>query len=168
MSNFELRSPIEDEVQLIVGFIRELAEYEKLEHECLITEEALRESLFGDRPHAETLLALLGGKPIGFCLFFQNYSTFLGKPGLYLEDLYIQPKYRNRGFGKIILAHLAGLALKRGCGRFEWSVLDWNEPSIAFCQKIGARPMNGWILQRVAGETLSNLATLSSSSSILD
>lgn len=156
--SFELRAPTTDEVHLVVGFIRELAEYEKLLHECHITEEDLRESLFGPRPYAETLIAFLDEKPIGFCLFFHNYSTFLGKPGLYLEDLYVQPEYRNRGFGKVILARLAALALERGCGRFEWSVLDWNEPSIAFYQKIGAEPMNGWTLQRVTGDALTNLA----------
>lgn len=155
---FELRSPTEDEVHLVVGFIHELAEYEKLSHECLISEETLRESLFGSRPYAETLLAFLDDKPIGFCLFFHNYSTFLGKPGLYLEDLYIQPEYRNRGYGKLILARLAAIAIERGCGRFEWAVLDWNEPSIAFYRKIGAVPMNEWTVQRLTGDALQALA----------
>jgi GNAT superfamily N-acetyltransferase len=158
MNNVELRAPTKDEVYLIVGFIRELAEYEKLSHECLITEEALRDSLFADKPHAETLLAFLNDKPIGFCLFFHNYSTFLGKPGLYLEDLYIQPEFRNQGFGKKILARLAVIALERGCGRFEWSVLDWNEPSIAFYRKIGAEPMKDWTVQRLTGQALEALA----------
>ncbi len=156
--SFELRTPTKDEVHLVVGFIHELAEYEKLAHECLISEEALRESLFGSRPYAETLLAFLDGVPFGFCLYFHNFSTFLGKPGLYLEDLYIQPEYRNRGFGKLILAHLAALAIERGCGRFEWAVLDWNEPSIAFYQKIGAEPMNDWTVQRLTGDALHALA----------
>lgn len=155
---FELRSPTEDEVHLVVGFIHELAEYEKLSHECLISEEALRESLFGSRPYAETFLAFLDDEPIGFCLFFHNYSTFLGKPGLYLEDVYIQPEYRNRGYGKLILARLAALAIERGCGRFEWAVLDWNEPSIAFYRKIGAVPMNEWTVQRLTGDALHALA----------
>ena len=155
---FELRSPTEDEVHLVVGFIHELAEYEKLSHECLISEEALRESLFGSRPYAETFLAFLDDEPIGFCLFFHNYSTFLGKPGLYLEDVYIQPEYRNRGYGKLILARLAALAIERGCGRFEWAVLDWNEPSIAFYRKIGAVPMNEWTVQRLTGDALRALA----------
>ena len=155
---FELRSPTEDEVHLVVGFIHELAEYEKLSHECLISEETLRDSLFGSRPYAETLLAFLDDKPIGFCLFFHNYSTFLGKPGLYLEDLYIQPEYRNRGYGKLILARLAAIAIERGCGRFEWAVLDWNEPSIAFYRKIGAVPMNEWTVQRLTGDALQALA----------
>ncbi len=163
---FELRAPGIDEVHLVVGFIRELAEYERLLDDCKITEEVLRESLFGRRPYAETLLAFLDDKPIGFCLYFHNYSTFLGKPGLYLEDLYIQPEYRNRGFGKVILAHLAALAIERGCGRFEWSVLDWNEPSIAFYRKIGAEPMNDWTLQRITGEALTNLALSSPTPSL--
>ena len=158
MDRFELRSPTVDEVHFVVGFIRELAEYERLTHECHITEDALRESLFAERPHAETLLAFLNELPIGFCLFFHNYSTFLGKPGLYLEDLYIQPEFRNRGYGKLILAHLASLALERGCGRFEWAVLNWNEPSIAFYRKIGAEPMNDWTVQRLTGESLVALA----------
>ena len=158
MDNFELRHPLPDEVPLILGFIRELAEYERLSHECVITEEALRDSLFGSRPYAETLLAFLDGKAIGFCLFFHNYSTFLGKPGLYLEDLYLQPDFRNQGFGKRILSHLAALTLERGCGRFEWAVLDWNEPSIAFYRNIGAEPMNDWTVQRLAGEGLKALA----------
>lgn len=158
MSELELRSPKPNEVHYIVTFIRELADYEKLLHECQITEESLRESLFCDRPHAETLLAFLDQKPIGFCLWFHNYSTFLGKPGLYLEDLYIQPEYRNQGIGKRILAKLASIALERGCGRFEWAVLDWNEPSIAFYRKIGAEPMNDWTVQRVTGDALLALA----------
>ena len=164
--SFELRSPTVDQVHLVHQFIRELAEYEKLLHECSVTVEALTESLFGDRPHAETLLAFLDDKPIGFCLFFHNYSTFLGKPGLYLEDLYIQPEYRNRGFGKVMLAHLAALAIERGCGRFEWSVLAWNEPSIAFYRKIGAEPLDGWLLQRVTGEALTSLALSSPAPSL--
>lgn len=158
MKNLELRSPLPNEVHHIVGFIRELAEYEELGHECHITEETLRASLFIDRPHAEALLALVDEVPIGFCLFFQNYSTFLGKPGLYLEDLYVRPEHRNFGYGKLILARLASIAIERGCGRFEWAVLDWNEPSIAFYRKIGAKPVSGWTIQRVTGDELENLA----------
>jgi len=158
MSSFEIRPPTKEEVHFVVQFIRELAEYERLSHECLITEEALQASLFADHPHAEARLAFLNGVPIGFCLFFLNFSTFLGKPGLYLEDLYVQPKYRNSGYGKQILAYLANLALERGCGRFEWSVLDWNEPSIAFYRKIGAEPMNDWTVQRLTGDALTQLA----------
>ena len=153
-----LRHPHEDEVHLVLRFIYELAEYEKLTHECHVTEEMLRESLFSDRPQAESLLAFVDGVPIGFCLFFQNYSTFLGKPGLYLEDLFIQPMHRNKGYGKKILAHLAALTLERNFGRFEWAVLDWNEPSIAFYKKLGAEPMNDWTVQRLTGAALEALA----------
>ncbi len=159
MSNFEIRPPGSDEVRYVVQFIRELAEYERLLDECLITEEALRASLFAEQPYAEARLAILDGVPIGFCLFFHNFSTFLGKPGLYLEDLYIQPQYRNFGYGKQILGYLANLALERGCGRFEWAVLDWNEPSIAFYRKLGAEPMNDWTVQRMTGESLTRLAS---------
>ncbi|MBS1701999.1 MAG: GNAT family N-acetyltransferase [Armatimonadetes bacterium] len=160
--SLELRSPTQAELHLVAGFIRELAEYEKLAHECVITEELLDEALFGPRPYAETLLAFADGVPVGFCLFFHNFSTFLGKPGLYLEDLYIKPEHRNRGYGKVMLSHLAQLALDRGCGRFEWSVLDWNEPSIAFYRKIGAVPMDEWTVQRVTGQALIDLATSTS------
>lgn len=156
----ELRPPTRDELSIVAGFIRELAEYEKLAHECSITEESLDRALFGERPYAETLIAFLDGIPVGFCLFFHNFSTFLGKPGLYLEDLYVKPEYRNQGIGKIILSRLAQLALERGCGRFEWSVLAWNEPSIAFYRKIGAMPLEGWLLQRVTGDALENLAKI--------
>ena len=158
MPKFELRPPTIEETHLVLGFINELAEYEQLSHECLITEQSLRDSLFNERPHAESLLAFVDEKPIGFCLYFFSYSTFLGKPGLYLEDLYIQPEYRNKGFGKQILSHLASIALERGCGRFEWAVLDWNEPSIAFYRKIGAEPMNDWTVQRLTGHALEDLS----------
>lgn len=158
MPKFELRSPTIAQTHLILGFIKELAEYEQLSHECFITEESLRDSLFCEKPHAESLLAFLDEKPIGFCLYFFNYSTFLGKPGLYLEDLYIQPEYRNKGYGRQILSRLASIALERDCGRFEWAVLDWNEPSIAFYRKIGAKPMNDWTVQRLTGQALEDLS----------
>lgn len=163
MPRFELRAPSIDQAHLILGFIKELAEYEQLSHECLITEESLQDSLFRDEPHAESLIAFLDEKPIGFCLYFFNYSTFLGKPGLYLEDLYIQPDYRNNGYGKRILARLASIALERGCGRFEWAVLDWNEPSIAFYRKLGAEPMIDWTVQRLTGQALEDLSRFSKS-----
>lgn len=158
MSNLELREPTRGDLPIIAGFIRELAGYERLAHECVITEELLDTALFGDKPYAETRIAYSEGTPVGFCLFFHNFSTFLGKPGLYLEDLYIKPEYRNQGFGKIILSYLANLALERGCGRFEWSVLDWNEPSIAFYRKIGAIAMDDWTVQRLTGDALADLA----------
>ncbi len=158
MSKLEIKAPTRDDLPIIVGFIRELAEYERLSHECVITEELLESALFGEQKAAETRIAYFEGVPVGFCLFFHNFSTFLGKPGLYLEDLYIKPEYRNQGFGKIILSYLSNLALERGCGRFEWSVLDWNEPSIAFYRKIGAVAMDEWTVQRLTGDALVNLA----------
>lgn len=161
--SLELRAPQRDELGFVAGFIRELAEYEKLAHECKVTEELLEESLFGERPYAETMIAFWEGKPVGFCLFFHSFSTFLGKPGLYLEDLYVKPEYRNKGIGKAILSRLAQMAIDRGCGRFEWSVLDWNEPSIAFYRKIGAVAMDGWTVQRVTGGALETLAKIAPS-----
>ncbi len=156
-----IRPALPDDANLVVQFIQDLAEYEKLAHECLITEEQVSAALFGTRPYAESLIAFVDDIPVGFCLFFHNFSTFLGKPGLYLEDLFVKPEYRNLGVGKKILARLAQIAIERDCGRFEWSVLDWNEPSIAFYRKIGALPLDGWTLQRVTGKALIDLAELS-------
>ena len=143
---------------VILGFIRELAEYEKLAHEVTATEELLHRNLFSDKRHAEALLAFEDKTPVGFALFFHNFSTFLGKPGLYLEDLYIKPAYRKRGYGKALMIHLARIAKERDCGRFEWWVLDWNEPSLEFYRSIGAVPMNDWTVQRVTGDALAKLA----------
>lgn len=156
--NLELRPPTTDEAHLVVGFIQELADYERLSHECVITEEDVKNAIFREKPYAECRLAFLDEIPVGFCLFFYNFSTFLGKPGLYLEDLYVKPEYRNAGVGKRILSHLAQVAIEKDCGRFEWSVLDWNEPSIAFYRKIGAVPMDEWTVQRVTGDALLALA----------
>jgi GNAT superfamily N-acetyltransferase len=142
----------------ILGFIRDLAEYEKLGHEVVADEAALRATLFGVRPAAEVLIAELANEPVGFALFFQSYSTFLAKPGLYLEDLFVVPKFRGRGYGKALLVHLAKIAVERNCGRFEWSVLDWNEPAIGFYKKLGATPMDEWTIFRVAGDALRALA----------
>lgn len=143
---------------LIVELIRELAEYEKLLDQCHATPEALRESLFGDRPQAECLIAEHGSAGVGFALFFHNYSTFLAKPGLYLEDLYVRPAARGLGIGKALLAALAKLAVERGYGRFEWSVLDWNAPAIRFYESLGAKPQDEWTIYRVTGEALVTLA----------
>lgn len=142
----------------IVGLIRQLAEYEKLSHECHASEESLRQHLFGPRVFAEAMVAEWEGRTVGFALFFHNYSTFLTKPGIYLEDLYVEPAMRGRGVGKALLVHLAKLALERGCGRLEWSVLDWNAPSIAFYKSLGARPMDDWTMYRLTGEALTALA----------
>jgi GNAT superfamily N-acetyltransferase len=142
----------------ILSLIRELAVYEKLEHQVVATEDGLRETLFGDRPGAEVLLARTGSQTAGFALFFHNYSTFLGRRGLYLEDLYVRPAFRGRGLGRALLARLASLAVERRCGRVEWAVLDWNEPAIGFYRGLGAVPMSDWTVFRLTGEPLRRLA----------
>ena len=146
------------DVPTIAQLIRDLAEYEKLSNEVVLDEAKLARDLFGSRPFAEVLLAEDGGAVVGFALFFHNYSTFLGQPGLYLEDLFVKPAARGRGLGKALLVALAKLAVERGCGRVEWSVLDWNEPSIAFYKSLGAKPMDEWTVYRLAGEALTGLA----------
>ena len=142
----------------ILRFIRELAAYEKLEHQVVATESQLAEHLFGQRPVAEVVLAEADGQPVGFALFFPNFSTFLGRPGLYLEDLYVSPEYRGRGVGRQLLQHLAQLAIGRGWGRMDWSVLDWNEPAVGFYQRLGATVMPDWRTCRLAGDALARLA----------
>ena len=148
-----------DDVPLVLAFIRALAEYERLPHEVVATEDGLRETLFGPRPYAEVVFATLDGVEAGFALFFHNYSTFLGRPGLYLEDLFVLPEHRGRGVGKDLLGHLARIAVERGCGRFEWWVLDWNAPSIEFYRRQGAVAMDEWTVMRVAGDALARLAS---------
>jgi GNAT superfamily N-acetyltransferase len=157
----EIRSATTDDAPLIVEFIRGLAEYEKLAHEAVATEEGLRATLFGEHPQAEVILAFDGGHPAGFALFFHNYSTFLGKRGLYLEDLFVKPEARGKGVGRALLVELARIAKARDCGRFEWSVLDWNEPAIRFYKSLGARPMDDWTIFRVTGDALDALANKS-------
>jgi GNAT superfamily N-acetyltransferase len=142
----------------ILGFIKDLAEYEKLSGEVVADEAALRSTLFGERPAAEVLIAELGGAPAGFALFFQSYSTFLGKPGLYLEDLFVRPVLRGKGVGSALLSALAGITVRRGYGRFEWSVLDWNEPAIKLYRSIGAASMSDWTINRMTGAPLAKLA----------
>ena len=151
-----IRSATADDVPLILGFIRGLAEYEKLLHEVEATEERLRATLFpaGGRPAAECVLAFAGGAPAGFALFFTTYSTFLAKPGLYLEDLFVRPELRGRGIGKALMLHLAKLANDRGYGRFEWTVLDWNQRAIDFYEALGARRMREWQICRLTGAAL--------------
>lgn len=139
-------------------FIRALAEYEKLSHEVVATEADIHAGLFGPKRVAECAIAEWEGAPAGFALFFHNYSTFAGKPGIYLEDLFVLPELRGNGIGKVLLAHLAKLARERGCARLEWAVLDWNAPSIAFYQSLGARPMDDWTVYRLTGDALSRLA----------
>jgi GNAT superfamily N-acetyltransferase len=148
----------ERDVPLILRLIKELAEYERMSDDVVATEDDLRRTLFGPRPAAEVVVAYAGDEPAGFALFFHNYSTFLARPGLYLEDLFVVPKFRGRGYGKALLVHLARLAVERDCGRFEWSVLDWNEPAIGFYKKLGATPMDAWKIMRVTGDALHRLA----------
>lgn len=156
--SIRIASATEDQVPLILGFIRGLAEYEKLADEVVATEESLRRSLFGARPDAEVVIAYVDDEPAGFALFFHNYSTFLGQRGLYLEDLFVKPAFRGHGVGRRLLQHLARLAVERGCGRFEWSVLDWNQPAISFYQSIGAIPMDEWVRYRLTGDALTKFA----------
>jgi GNAT superfamily N-acetyltransferase len=154
---FEIQSARESDVPVILSFINKLAHYEHLGEEVVATEEMLRETLFGARPTAEVAIGYFEKKPVGFVLFFHNYSTFLGRPGLYIEDLFIDEAYRKRGFGRALLLHVARLAKARRCGRLEWSVLDWNEPAITFYKKLGAVPMSEWTVFRITGENLSRL-----------
>ena len=157
-----VRSATPADLQLISQLIRDLAEYEKLAHEVRFDEAVLAEHLFGPRPHAEVIIGEMDGAPQGFALFFHNFSTFEGKPGIYLEDLFVRPEARGAGLGKALLAELARLAVERGCARLEWSVLDWNAPSIAFYRGLGARSMDDWTTMRVDGDALSDLARVGS------
>jgi GNAT superfamily N-acetyltransferase len=153
-ADFRLRAATSSDCDAIVGLIRELAVFEDLEHLVVVTADGLRQQLFGARPAAEAVVAERDSMVVGFALFFANFSTFLGKPGLYLEDLYVQPAHRQRGIGKALLQHLGALAVERGCGRFEWSVLDWNADAIAFYEKMGAIVMPEWRICRISGDTL--------------
>ncbi len=157
LENFRIRFAEEKDTALILNFIRELADYENLLDEVVATEEVLKESLF-DKKAAEVILGEYEGKPVGFALFFHNFSTFLGQAGIYLEDLFVKPEMRGKGIGKIMLSFLAKLAAERNCGRLEWWVLDWNEPSIKFYKKLGAIPMDEWTVYRVTGQNLKALA----------
>jgi GNAT superfamily N-acetyltransferase len=149
----------EEDLSLILSFIKDLAEYERLSHLVVATEESLRQTLFGERRYAEVIIGYYEGEPACFALFFHNYSTFLGKPGIYLEDLFVRPEYRRKGFGKIMLARLAKIAVERNCGRLEWSVLDWNRPAIEFYESLGAVAMTDWTVFRLTGENLTALST---------
>jgi len=153
-----IRSATERDVPLILELIRGLAEYERLAHEVTATEATLRRALFGPRPGAEVIIAEAGGEAAGFALFFHNFSTFVGKHGVYLEDLFVKPGWRGKGVGRRLLVHLARLAVERDCGRLEWAVLDWNEPAIRFYRGLGAQPMHDWTVFRLAGDTLHQLA----------
>jgi GNAT superfamily N-acetyltransferase len=154
----QIRPASERDVPIILAFIRELAEYERLRHEAVVTEADLHETLFGERRYAEVVFAEVEGEAVGFALYFHNYSTFLGRPGLYLEDLYVRPEARGRGIGRRLLTHLARIARERNCGRMEWAVLDWNESAIGFYRALGARPMDDWTVFRLTGPALDALA----------
>jgi len=157
-NEFKIKPASIEDVPLILSFIKELAEYEKLSHEVIATETILKETLFGDNVHAEVVIGYLNSEPVSFALYFHNYSTFLGLPGIYLEDLFVKPEARGMGIGQKMLAYLAHLAKSRKCGRLEWRVLDWNETAIRFYKRIGAKPLNDWIVYRLTGEALDNLA----------
>jgi GNAT superfamily N-acetyltransferase len=156
---FEIRRAAEADVPIIFAFIRDLAEYERLLPSVTATEATLRTFLFGPNPAAEVVIGWADGEPAGFALYFQSFSTFVGRPGLYLEDLFVRPDWRGRGLGRRLLAHLARVAVDRGYGRMEWSVLDWNEPALAVYRKIGATPMSEWTVQRLTGDALQALAS---------
>ncbi len=157
--DFRIREAVEEDVPLILQFIKKLAGYERLSHEMDTTEEILRRSLFQERKVAEVILAEHERSAVGFALYFHNFSTFLGRSGIYIEDLYVDERYRGRGFGAALFAHIARLAVERGCGRLEWSVLDWNKPAIRFYETLGAVPMSDWTTYRLAGEGLKKVGT---------
>ena len=147
------------DVPVIVDLIRALAKYERLEHEMVATEDDIHHSLFGPRPYAEVILAREDSDTVGYALFFHNYSTFVGKPGIYLEDLFVRPNVRGKGLGKALLKWLAAEAIRRDCGRLEWAVLDWNEPSIRFYKSLGAKAMSEWNVYRLTGDALQKLGS---------
>jgi GNAT superfamily N-acetyltransferase len=157
-SGLEISPADAADVALILSLINELAEYEKLRHESVATEASIHKALFGPKPRAEAIIARFDGEPAGFALFFHNFSTFLGKPGLYLEDLFVRPEYRGRAIGKSLLRHLAALAVERDCGRFQWQVLDWNRPSRDFYESLGAQADPAWVNYRMSGDALRRLA----------
>ena len=167
MPDIQIKPAIEVDAPVILEMIQGLAEYEKLSHVCCATEEQLRRTLFGKRPAAEVLLAELNCEFVGFALFFSNYSTFLAQPGIYLEDLFVKPHARGKGAGLALLIELAKLAVERGCGRVEWAVLDWNEPSIGFYKKLGAVAMEEWTTYRLTGEPLLRLSARSALQRVL-
>jgi len=156
--NVRLRGANVDDVPTIARLIRALSVYEKLEHEVVMTEEKVRDNLFVKHRYAEVVLAEEGGEAVGFALFFHNFSTFLGQPGIYLEDLFVVPEKRGSGIGRMLLARLAQLAVERDCGRLEWSVLDWNQDAVRFYERLGARPNSEWTVYRLAGQALRELA----------
>jgi GNAT superfamily N-acetyltransferase len=159
LPSFQIRAATKADVPIIFSFIKKLADYERLSHEVVATEKILHETLFGRRRTAEVAIGYFEKQPVGFVIFFHNYSTFLGRPGIYLEDLFVDEAFRRRGFGGALLRYVARLAKERQCGRLEWSVLNWNEPAIEFYRKLGAVPRNEWTVFRLTGESLMRLAT---------
>lgn len=157
-ATFQIKTATARDIPLILSFIKELAEYEKLSHEVVATEAGLKASLFGEQPHAEVIIGYLNQVPVSFALYYHNFSTFLGRPGIYLEDLFVKLEARGKGIGQKMLAYLAFLAKSRNCGRLEWSVLDWNETAIGFYKRLGAKTMDEWTVYRVTDYVLDNLA----------
>jgi len=157
-SDIRIEAATVADVPVILRMIKALAEYERMTDEVVATEASVRDTLFGSTPGAEAVIACAEGTPVGFAVWFHNYSTFLSRRGLYLEDLFVLPEWRGRGVGGALLRHLAGVAVQRGCGRMEWSVLDWNEPAIRFYRSLGARPMDEWTVYRLTGEALARVA----------
>lgn len=157
-SGFTIRFAVEGDIPTILSLIHELAEYEKMTHDVVASEESLRASLFGERRTAEVLLGELEGSPVAYAVFFHNFSTFLGRPGIYLEDIYVKPQCRGRGYGEAMLRRLAQIAVERRCDRLEWVVLDWNKSAIDFYRKLGAKPMDEWTVFRITGQPLRKLA----------
>lgn len=153
-----IKKACKSDTPLILSFIKQLAEYERMSDDVVATEELLEEVLFGNSASAEVVLAYYNNEPAGFAIYFFNFSTFVGRPGLYLEDLFVKPQLRGKGIGKALLIHLAKIAVEKKCGRFEWSVLDWNEPAINFYKSLGARPMDEWTVFRIDGEKLKSLS----------
>jgi GNAT superfamily N-acetyltransferase len=160
MTSLIIRPATRNDLALVLSFVQGLAEYEKLSHLVTATEETLQDSLFGPDPGAEVLLAFESATPVGFAVYFHNFSTFLGVKGLWLEDIFVKPEYRGRGYGKALLLHVARIAKERRCGRFEWAVLDWNAPSIEFYKTLGAVPLDDWTIFRVTGPALEQLAAM--------
>jgi len=158
MTSLRIRFAAEQDVSLVLAFIRKLAEYEKLSHDVVVDEESLRASLFGATPAAEVLLAFIGDEPAGFAVYFRNFSTFLGRPGIYLEDLFVEPGLRGKGIGTALLVHLAKVCVERGYGRLNWAVLDWNQTAIDFYKRMGAVLLDQWTICRVSGHALKRLA----------
>ena len=164
-SDIRIEAATVADVPVILRMIEALAEYERMSSEVVATEASVRDTLFGSRPSAEAVIAYAEGRPVGFAVWFHNYSTFLSRRGLYLEDLFVLPEWRGRGIGAALLRHLAGVAVQRGCGRMEWAVLDWNEPAIRFYQNLGAKAMDEWTVYRLTGDALTGLGASSADDS---